>query len=528
MSLERGGRVQFESSALPALLALLGLLGTMSGCAVGPNFTRPKAPLPGSWSAKDDPRVGTQTAVDKEWWRSFGDPALDQLVELAYRQNLPLQIAGLRIVEARAQLGITTGKLYPQLQVATGSANAVGLSQNVANAAGLTTQFVDYQVGFDAAWELDFWGKYRRGIESDQAALLSSVADYDSALVSLSAEVARTYVVIRTYEVLIRQAEENAKLQEEGLKIAQSRFSNGATSELDVAQANTLLQSTRATVPQLQVGRQQAENALSTLVGQPPGTVRALLAGPQEIPSVPPKVSVSVPAEMLRRRPDIRSAELSAAAQCARIGVAKADLYPSFSILGSVGLQASAPGGASANLFSGHSLYYSVGPRIVWPFFNYGRLTNAVRVEDARFQQLLVGYRNVVLSAAQEVEDALVGFLKNQEAATFVHEAVESGRRSAQLAMVEYQEGATDYQRVLDAQRSLLVQENTLAQTHSAVTTSLISLYKALGGGWESREGQPIVPQQTQSEMKTRTNWGGLLNEPRAPEATSNPADGSH
>ena len=485
---------------------------------VGPDFKRPEAPVSASWRARGDPRIATQTEADSLWWRSFNDAALDYLVEIAYRQNLSLKIAGLRIVEARARLGIATGRQFPQVQEIFASGSAVGLSQNAANSSVLDRHFLDYQLGFDAAWELDFWGKYRRGVEAEAATLLATVGDYYAAIVSLTAEVARTYVVIRTFEVLIAQAEANARLQQGALDIAESRFRNGATSELDASQAKTLLESTRASIPQLRVGLQQARNALNTLLGQPAGTYDSVLAGRRGIPTAPARVAVGVPAEMLRRRPDIRSAELLAAAQCSLIGVAKSDLYPSFSLVGSVGLQASTARGASSNLFSPDSLFYSVGPRIDWKFLNYGRLKNAVRVEDARFQQLLVAYHDTVLRAAQEVEDALAGYLNSQQALGFEQGAVTAARRSVEIAVVQYREGTTDYQRVLDAQRSLLQQENDLAQTNSSVATNLIALYKALGGGWELRQGQPVVSARMQREMKERTDWGDMLSEPRTPE----------
>lgn len=508
-------------------LPLLGVLSALSGCTVGPNFTKPEAAVPQEWRTQGDPKFSAQAEVDTQWWKSFGDPALDRLVELAYQQNLPLQIAGLRIMEARAQLGILTGQQYPQVQVATGSASAVGLSENAANVANvgaIDRHYLDYQLGFDAIWELDFWGKYRRGVEAGTASLLASVADYHSSVVSLTAEVARTYVVVRTFEVLIEQARENVRIQEEGLRIAESRFSNGATSELDVTQAATLLESTRATIPQLEGGLEQARNALSTLLGQPTGAVEALLAGPRQIPVAPATVAVGMPAEILRRRPDVRSAELYAAAQCARIGIAEADLYPSFSLFGTLGLEASSSGASSGNLFSLGSLVYSFGPRIVFPFLNYGRLKNGVRVEDARFQQLLVNYRNTVLKAAQEVADALTGFINAQKAMAFQLAAVKAAQRSVELALVQYREGAVDYQRVLDAQRSLLVQQNNLTQTSSSIATNLVALYKALGGGWEVRQNQPAVPEPMQREMEKRTDWGDVLSKPRAQETkTSSP-----
>lgn len=498
------------------------LLGLGAGCAtVGPDFQRPEVSLGEIWRT-NGPQVSTQAAVESQWWKEFDDEVLDRLVDLAFRQNLPLQIASLRIVEARARLGIATGNQWPQVQ-ARGSATAVGISENSPNVGGFDRNYIDYQVGFDAFWELDFWGKYRRGTEAEAANLLATVADYHSALVSLTAEVARTYVMIRTFEVAIAQAEENTRIQEEGLQIATSRFRNGATSELDPTQARALLESTRATIPQLRASLQQARNALATLLGQPAGTVEGMLEeGPRQVPKAPAKVDMSVPAEMLRRRPDIRGAELFAAAQCARIGVAKADLYPSFSLFGTVGLHASTADGAGSNLFTGDALAYLAGPRISIPIFNHGRIKNNVRVQDARFQQTLVHYRDTVFRAAQEVEDATAGYLESQLAAEAQQRAVEAARRSVALAMVQYREGAADYQRVLDAQRSLLLQENSFTQASSSVATNVIALYKALGGGWEWRR-EPLVPEATIQEMKARTDWGDMLTEPPKQERQATP-----
>ena len=257
-------------------LSLLGIVSTLGGCTVGPDFKRPEVPVPANWRARTDPHIATQAAADSRWWKEFNDPSLDRLVELAYRENLPLQIAGLRILEARAQLAVATGEQFPQQQKFVANGTGVGLSQTLADATNLNRNLFYYQMGFDVAWEMDFWGKYRRGVEAETASLFASVADYYSAIVSLTAEVARTYVVIRTYEVLIEQAEQNAKLQEGGLEIAESRFRNGATSELDVTQATSLLENTRASIPRLQIGLQQARNALSTLLGQTTSTPSTL------------------------------------------------------------------------------------------------------------------------------------------------------------------------------------------------------------------------------------------------------------
>jgi outer membrane protein TolC len=232
---------------------------------------------------------------------------------------------------------------------------------------------------------------------------------------------------------------------------------------------------------------------------------------------------VSVPAEMLRRRPDIRRAELLAASQCARIGVAKAELYPSFSLFGSISFEAISTGAGSHNLFSPDNLVYSVGPRITWPFFNYGRLESNVRVQDARLQQLLVAYRETVIRAAQEVEDALVGFINARQIQASEQASVQAAQRAEDLALIQYREGAVDYQRVLDAQRVLLTEQNNLAQAGSTLATNVIAVYKALGGGWEARRGQPFVPLPVQKEMKERTNWSDVLSEPSSPEAEKNP-----
>lgn len=502
---------------------LLAVLLALGGCSVGPKYKTPVTPVTQSteWQVKSDPRLSTQAAADGLWWKSFNDAALDKLVELAYHQNLPLQTAGLRIAEARARLAQTSGKKWPQVQMAFGKVAAVGLPGNGANTAGLDLNFADYQVGFDAIWELDLWGKYSRNVEADAASMFASVADYDYALVSLTAEVARTYALIRTYEVLIDQARANVKIQEEGLRMADARFRLGATSELDVTQATSLLESTRASIPRLQINLQQAQNALSTLLGQPTGAIETLMAGPREIPKGPAEVAVSVPAEMLRRRPDIKSAEFLAAAQCARVGVSKADLYPTLSLRGMIGLNTT----SGTPSLTGGGFFYSLGAGLLYPLFNYGRIKNNVRIQDARYQQQLVGYRDAVLKAAQEVEDALAGYLNAQEATVFSEGSVKAAQRSVEISLIQYKEGAVDYQRVLDAQRSLLQEQNSLAQTRSSIATNLIALYKSLGGGWEVRQGQAVIPQNVQDEMTQRTNWGNLLSPPPA-KKTSNPPPG--
>jgi NodT family efflux transporter outer membrane factor (OMF) lipoprotein len=497
------------------ILIILGLL--ISGCAVGPDFVRPDAPVDEQWTDSELPQIKTETTDLTEWWKALNDPVLDSLIETAYEQNLSLQIAGLRIMEARAQLGVAVGFQYPQVQQFAGSATANQISDNAPNAGGIDKFYYNYEFGFDAAWELDFWGRFRRGVESAEANFLSSIAVYDDVLVTLTAEVARAYVLIRTFEEQIRIARENVAIQKRSLEIAEARFEGGLVTELDMQQARSLLRSTEASIPLFETSLRQAKNGLSILLGIPPGELSNVLTGSGDIPKAPPEVVVGIPAELLRRRPDVRSAELQAAAQSALIGVAKADLYPSFSLVGSIGLQSSEKGGFASNnadfgdLFDSDSITYFAGPSVQWPILNYGRITNRVRVQDARFEQLVVNYQNAVLEAYREVEDAMVGFLKKQEEARLRADSVQALKRSVDLSLLQYREGVVDYQRVLDAQRGLTVEQDLLTATSGDIILNLISMYKALGGGWQIREGQDFVKDKTKEVMEERTNWGDLL-----------------
>jgi NodT family efflux transporter outer membrane factor (OMF) lipoprotein len=490
----------------------VGALLTLTGCAVGPRYAQPTLNINKSWNETTSPQVSAQTPADSAWWKAFNDPALDRLIQLAYTQNLPLQVAGLRIMEARAQLGIAIGNQYPQQTQALANVQGVGLSRNTANKPpDFTRNYADELVGFDASWEADFWGKFRKGVKAQHAEYIGSVDNYQNALVSLAGEVARTYMTIRTFQELIEQARRNVTVQAESLRVANVRFQNGATSELDVAQARTLLESTRASIPQFEISLAQSQNALSTLIGQPPGSLQNLLQGPETIPAAPAQVAVSIPADVLRRRPDIRNAELVAMAQSERIGIAKADLYPHFALSGTFGLHATQGGAESYNLFSPASLIFLVGPQLYWNFLSYGRIKNQVRVEDARFQQAILTYQNSVLSASQEVEDGIVGFLKALEASIAQQNAVTASHRSVELAVIQYREGATDFERVLDAERSQLQEESGLVHLRSTVATNVVSLYKALGGGWEMSLGQPAVNDAIRMQMEKRTNWGDLF-----------------
>ena len=505
------------SRALVRSAIVLGLITALGACTVvGPDFVRPEAPLNPAWSAQEESRLDTLRNNDAAWWRSFNDPTLDGLIAQAWQQNLTVRTAGLRIAESRAQLALAVGMKWPQLQALFAQASAVGLSGNAVNNANFDRYFNEYQAGFDVAWEIDFWGRYRNMQRGEAASYFTSMADYDSALVTLSAEVARTYALIRTYETLITLAERNVALQEEGFRIADVRFREGATAELDVAQASTLLESTRVSIPRYQLNLRQAQNALSTLLGQPAGKVVTALGASRGIPVAPATAAIGMPAELLRRRSDIRSAEFAALQQSALVGVATADLYPTISLAGTIGLLSTGGG-----LLDSDSGFYNIGPRLRLPILDYDRRRNNIRIEDARLQQLLVNYEAVVLRAQQEAEDGVVGFVRSHQIARFAQNAASAAQRSTDLAFVQYREGAVDFQRVIDAMRSLLQEQTTLAQAQSDIATNLISLYKALGGGWELHQDQPFIPEKTRSEMEARTNWGDLLATP-PPPATLN------
>jgi len=491
---------------------LTGIIILTTACTtLGPDYRTPQADLLTAWDTGNQQLSNGKLSSD--WWTVFDDPVLDQLVEHAYYQNLPLQVAGLRIFEARARLGVSIGQQYPQSQQVNGNLTRVEQSDNAPNFSSVADdRFTQVGTGLEAAWELDFWGRFRRGVESASASLGASVADYDNALVSLTAEVARTYVVLRTLEARLQIARSNAITQNHSYRLAEVRFRHGAVSELDPFQALGLLKSTESTVPKLQSQVQQAKNALSILLGMPPGDLQDILQGGGAIPQPGVELNVGIPADLLRRRPDIRNAELQAAAQSALIGVAKSDLYPRFTLKGSIGALSSNTNRSNlSDLFDADSIVYSFGPSVSWNILNYGRIKNQVRVQDARLEELLVTYRNTVLKAAREVQDGINAYLGERQQSKYLAESVNAAQRSVDLALVQYREGAVDYQRVLDTQQSLLEVQDAYTSVRGEVANSLVAVYRALGGGWQIRAGKPFVPAKIQQQMKARTDWGHLL-----------------
>jgi len=485
----------------------------LAGCAaVGPDYVQPEAPLPDAWELTQDTGLKATPYELIEWWEVFNDPVLNQLVDIAHQQNYSLELAGLRVLESRAQLGIAIGTQYPQQQLASGGVTRISPSENAGQG---NTAFNQYDLGGSLAWEMDFWGKFRRGIESADAALAASIANYNEAMVLVTAQVVSNYVTIRILEEQLRIANENLKLQQRSYDIAVVLYENGQDSELDVQQAKTLLLGTQATVPDLKTQLSLSQNALNTLLGQTNGFVEDLIVnGP--IPDVPEQVALGIPADLLRRRPDVRQAELQVVAQNAQVGVATADLYPSIALSGSLGvvsISRDVGGGGSSDLFSSDSVSYSAGASFTWPVLNYGRIKNNVRVQDARLQQAIVSYQQTALEAAQEVDDAMVSLSGAQAQKVILQDGVVAARRSNELSMLQYKEGFSGYQRVLDAQKSLFSQQNRYAASQGQAVQSVVQLYKALGGGWEVRDGRPFVDENTLTVMRERTNWGDLLDD---------------
>jgi len=496
----------------------------LTGCMVGPNFTTPKTSTAAQYLPVDG-ALPTGAVSDAEWWDNFGDPVLDHLIQLGYQDNLSLQVAGVRVLQARAQLAAAVGELYPQQQAISGAYTDSIQSRASPTFIPGTNPNIEYaQIGLSASWEIDFWGKYRRAIQADDAAFLGSIDAYDAALVSLTASIAQTYIAICTLQAQIAVAEVNVNDQAESLRIATVQYNSGQTSMLDVEQAQTQLGITEASVPTLKAQLQTEKDALAVLLGLTPDKVDALLTGSTAIPVAPSGVAVGIPKDLLRLRPDVQEAELQAANQSALLGVAKAQLYPALSISGTFGFEAGNTAGASmGDLFKWSSHAVSLGPSVQIPIFNYGQLTNQVRAQDAAFEQSILNYQNVVLQAQQEVQDAIANFAEAQNTVTVLTTANASSEQSVKLAMIRYVDGASDYTTVLNAEQAQLQVQNSLAEAQGNVPQAVVSLYSALGGGWQIAQGHDVVPDSVKADMAARTNWGGLL----TPENHAAPANGA-
>ena len=502
-------------------IAILGLVA--ASCTVGPNYAPPKAKVAGQWSENAVVTNRPPSQAGALWWRGLADPVLDGLVETAYRNNPSLQIAGVRILEARARLNKSIGELFPQQQGVSSQVGYTHLSDGLTSKIpGINPDYAAAQALFGATWEIDFWGKYRRGIESDRAAYLGSIAAYDDALVTLIADVASSYVNFRTAEERLRVARRNLVIQQESLRIAKVQFAAGETSQRDALEAETEVAQTESQLPRLEQTLAQARNGLTVLVGERQQETGRRLAVAGRIPTAPTNVVAGIPHDLLRRRPDVRAAGFAAAAKSALIGVAKAQMYPALSLSGKFGAAGNNEFGQTlGDMFSWQNRALSAGAGLVWPVFNYGRLVNQVRVQDAQFQEAVLNYQNTVLVAQQEVENGLTAFAEQQRVASLLENAAASARRSTALALLQYEAGQTDYDTVVIAEQGELAVEDALASTQGNIVLALISVYRALGGGWELRAGRDVISDAVKAEMARRTDWGRML-EP-AKHLPSNP-----
>ena len=490
--------MKYRSQILLAGAALA--LALFQGCAVGPNYQQPKTAAPAQWSA---PMAGGETNLEPSiasWWKSFNDPQLDSLIERAVKANHDLRIAGARVREARALYRIASSQLWPTVDAGGSYArqNKARISRFIGSlpmpSGSVPFENNVYQAGFDASWEIDVFGGNRRAVEAGKAEVAAAEFGRRNVLVTLLGEVARNYVELRGCQRRLEIANNNLKTQEEALALTQDRFKNGLTSDLDVQQAATLLANTRAVIPMLETGIQVYIHRLGVLLGQPPEALLAELSAPAPIPSAPPEVPVGLPSELLRRRPDIQQAERQLAASTARIGVATADLFPKFSLTGIAGYEST----SASDWFAGGSKFWSLGPTVQWRIFDAGRIRANIRVQNARQEQALAAYEETVLMSFEDVENSLVAYAKEQIRRRSLEDAVTSSRDSLHLANQLYSNGLASFINVLDAERSLYQAEDALVQSDKAVTQNLISLYKALGGGWETLE-QPSQLAQAQT-----------------------------
>ncbi len=484
---------------------------------VGPDFKSPPVSVAARFLEADNPSVETRREEYQDWWTVFRDPVLDRLIRIAYDQNLTLVAAGTRVLQARAELGVAIGDFYPQSQQATSSLiyDRPSHADPTAPVTSQVSGFWRATLGASVDWELDFWGKFRRAIQSADAAYLGSVASYDDVLVTLLGDVATTYIGIRTLETQIDIAQDNIVKQKKALAIAEARYHGGVATKLDVYQAENVLGQTEATIPQLTAQLDQGLDALRVLLGMAPQPLDAILGGSTAIPVPPEGVAVGIPADLVRRRPDIRAAELAAVAQSAQIGVAAAQLYPAFSLLGSFGtVSSNIAGHKLSDLVMGKGITFGFGPSFAWNILNYGQITNTVRVQDAKLQELLVDYQNTVLTAQQQVEDGLATFLQSRLQVDDLRRSVAAANAALGLAFLQYQLGTRDFTTVLTAEQNLYTAQTDLATAEGNVSTGLASVYRALGGGWQIRDNNDFVPVETVEEMRDRTNWGDLLPPP--------------
>lgn len=466
------------------------VLGLLAGCVVGPHYQPPKETAPAAWTTS---LVAGETSAPVElaaWWESFGDPGLDGLVRVAIQSNLTLRVAEERVREARAERDVVAGGLWPSASASAAySKNRYGANSYppLGLFPGIPLDYDLYNVGFDAAWELDLFGGVRHAVEAANAATGAAEYARRDVLVSVLAEVARNYIDARAYQARLAITQQNIAAERDILELTRSRYRSGLSSDLEVDQATALLTATQAQVPALESGFAQSVHHLSTLLGEQPGALLGTMSRAEAIPPTPPVVPVGLPSDLLRRRPDVERAERQLAASTAEIGVARADLFPKFSLTAALGLSST----SSSSWLEYASRYWSVGPAVQWDLFSGGRLRANVRVQEARTAQALASYEQAVLAALEDAENALVAYAKEQTRRESLTQSVRASEAALRVSTELYKNGLTDFLSVLDSERALLSAQDALVESTQSVSLDLVQLYKALGGGWQQG---PVLP----------------------------------
>jgi len=488
------------------LLLLGGCLLLLAGCAVGPDYEEPEYSVPDAWENAAAADLADSSGVPLEsWWTALNDTLLNDLIIMAGEASPDLDAAVGRIREARAYRQIAGGDYWPQVG-ANGAFTRAELAENgpggAFTALGAPNPSNNWEFGLGASWELDVFGRVRRAVEAADAQVSASVEDYRDVMVTLYATVAGTYVQVRTFQDRLVYANQNAESQRETLEVVEARLDAGLVPALDVSRARSNLANTMATIPQLETNLEAARNQLAILLGQMPGSLDARLdANVAVIPQPELEFAAGLPAELLRRRPDVRRSERQLAAQTARIGVATADLYPSFSLTGNLVLTA----GEFGDLGQSNSLGWSFSPLLNWKLFTGGKIRGQIKAEEAKTEQALAAYEKTVLGALAEVENAMVALRQEEIRVGRLTTAVEASQQSVELVHTQYISGLTDFQSYLDAQRSLTNQQDQLAQSQGQVVGYLISLNRSLGGGWSLEDPDPDMPQPEEPQLSAES-----------------------
>lgn len=466
----------------PLMVMVAVFLALLAGCAVGPNYQAPRVNASTQWTS---PLLGGETNGPADlvgWWKNFDDTNLDSLMATAVQSNLTLRAAEDHVLEARAEEGVVAGGLWPSVGSSVGySRNRWGQNSFPPLPPDTVLDYNLYNAGFDAAWELDIFGGTRRAVEAANAEIGAAEYSQRDVLISLLAEVARNYIGARGYQQRLAITRENIQVQQDILNLSSNRFQNGLSSDLDVQQAQALLSSTVAQVPSLETGFNRSVYHLAVLLGQPPDALGDDMSGEKPIPLTPPGVPVGLPSDLLQRRPDVQRAERELAAATARIGVARADYFPKFSLTGVAGLESI----SANNWFDYASRYWTAGPTVQWELFEAGRIRANVHVQNARQEEALDTYQQTVLVALEDAENALTAYAKEQVRRESLSQSVEANRQALELSTQLYRSGLADFLHVLDSERSLYTAQDGLVQSDQAVSLDLVQLYKALGGGWQ-------------------------------------------